>query len=358
MRRCLVLAGLLGLSVCAPRSQTTPAQSPPIASGVFYSQRVNDRGIPILSHRIVSGQAMLAARDRLELLLHAAPRLRRNLEAGKYQLHIFALSQFPSDLPEYRSKRGTLLPNDQTFDQHMIGGHISESAGHFSSCAEATLVPVVGHRLYGDETCIHELAHSIEWFALDASARARVVVEFRESTQDGRWRGRYGATNAHEWFAEITKYYFRVDRPDLAFYDPGLAEGREWLCKYDRRACEFAAALYSDRIDPGTPTSAKAQLGSGQLEAGLRSAESRIPVRLIVHNSSQQRIHLVWIDNEGKRDMREPFARKSSASPGEEMASFSWATHAFVVTDDAETALCTIVVPEEEAVVDISGPCR
>ena len=345
-------SGLFAISIaaaCGPTSQT-PA--------TFYSQRVDDRGIPILGHHSVSAPAMRAARDRLELLLHAAPRLRRNLEAGNYELHVLGLAQFPSDLPEYRSKRGTILASGETFDQHMIGGHISEGAGHFSSCAEATLVQVVGYRLFGDETCIHEIAHAIEWFALDGATRARIVDEFRESTRDDRWRGRYAATNPHEWFAEITKYYFRVDRPELAFYDPALAEGHDWFCHRDPRACEFAAALYSDRIDPGTPRTTHLQPGAGQLEAGLRSGEGRLPVRLVVHNASAQRLHLVWIDGEGKRDARVPFARQAAAAPGEDVAAFTWSTHAYVITDDAEAALCTVVAPDEEALVEVTGPCK
>jgi len=330
--------------------------APPKPTG-FYSQRVDSGAIPILGSAKVSRRGLEAARDRLETILHDAPRLRRNLEARGYELHVLALEEFPSDLPEYASKRGVVEANGQLFDWHMIGGHISEDARHFSSCTEGTLLPIVGFRLYGDETCFHELGHVIDWFALDAALRARVVAEFKESTSTGHWAGQYAATNEHEWFAEITKYYFRADREDLAFYDKTLAHGHEWLCGYDARACRFAADVYGDRIDPGTPKTTTLAPSAGSLEPTTRSVEGRVPVRVIVRNETSSPLRAIWLDYAGKRDARQVVKDERPIAHGADKALFTWATHAYVITTETGDALCTIVAPEEEAVVEITGTC-
>ena len=335
----------------APRA-TSSAPSP------FYTQRLDDGGIPIRAHASVSKRALLEARERLERLLHDAPRLRRNLEARGYELHIIGLEQFASDLPEYRSKRGTTLSNGQLFDWHMIGGHGSETAASYSSCSEGTLLPIVGFKLFGDDTCLHELGHVIDGVALAADVRARIVIEYYASMGAGDWKDTYAASNPSEWFAEVTKYYFRPDRPDLAFYDPNLAKGHYWFCGYDARACGFISDLYNDRIDPGIPKTVTVAPGPGQGDAeSLRSRESRVPTRVIVRNRSGQRIRVIWLDFHGQRDTRRPLAEMPSIEPGEESAQFTWATHAFVVIDDSEHALCTFTAPDDDAIVDIAGPC-
>jgi hypothetical protein len=307
---------------------------------------------------MVSERALGAARDRVELLLAGAPRLRRNLEAGHFELHVIGLEQFPSDLPEFAGKRGSRLGGGELFDWHMIGGHLSEGEAHLASCSEGTLLPIVGFRLFGDETCIHELAHAIEWFALDASTRERIVTEYRASLDSERWKGMYAASNPHEWFAEVTKFYFRRDRDDLAFYDPQLARGHDWLCRYDERACRFVDDLYHDRLDPGVPKATVVAPAPGSSEGATRSGVGQVPVRVVVRNRGTARIHVIWIDFDGKRDPRLPFAEQHAAAPGEEVAEYTWATHVFVVTDDAERALCTFTAPDEDAVVDIAGECR
>ena len=132
----------------------------------FYGKRLRDGSIPILAHASVADEALFAARDRLQRALAHAPKLRRNLESQGFELHIQGLRQFASDLPEYRSHRGERLDNGQLYDWHMIGGHLT---GSLLACAEGTLLPIVGYRLFGDETCFHELGHMIEWRGLGAA---------------------------------------------------------------------------------------------------------------------------------------------------------------------------------------------
>jgi hypothetical protein len=350
----LLAATFLCLPVVAgagPDRAVIEIVQPPIDG--FYGKRLLDGKIPILSHASVSDEALLAARERLERLLGHAPKLRKNLESARYELHVSGLRQYTSDLPEFRSERGARLENGELFDRHMIGGHL---AGRTSSCSEGTLLPIVGHHLYGDDTCVHELAHAIEWIALDAPNRERISEHYRRSLGSGHWRDQYAAKNSHEWFAEITKLYFR-STVGAEFYDPTLSRGRQWLCQYDPDACAWIGDLYSGKTDPGSFAVVDLALRPGRDEKKLRSERSERPTRLWVRNLSPLPVRITWIEFDGARDQRASFVDRPALAPGAERTVFTFARHAWVVTDAEGRALCTFVSPDSDASVEIRSRC-
>jgi len=320
----------------------------------FYGKRLMDGRIPILGHVSVSDAALVAARERLDRLIGHAPKLRANLEAARWEVHVSALAQYTSDLPEFRGERGTRLDNGQLFDWHMIGGHI---AGLTSSCSEGTLLPVVGHRLYGDDTCVHELGHAIEWIAMSADARSRIQQEYRRSIDSGHWKGAYAAKDAHEWFAEMTKYYFRSE-VKADFYEPDISRGRDWLCHQDPDACRFVRELYSGAIDPGKVVVVNIQPRPGSDEQSLRSVRAGPPTRIWVFNRSPEPFRISWIDFDGARDTRPNFVSKPPVAPGAERLLWTYADHAWVAMDLQGKALCTFIAPSTDARIEITGACR
>ncbi len=237
----------------------------------------------------------------------------------------------------------------------MIGGHIT---GIFLACTEGTLLPIVGYRLFGDETCFHELGHIIEWRGLGAASRARVAAGYQRSIAGGHWKNQYAASNQAEWFAEVTKFYFRPDGDALAFYDPALSRGHEWLRREDPEAFQLADDLYEGRADPGVARTVPLALGPGRDEATSKSKESFVPASFSVHNGTSAEIRLVWLDFEGHRDRRQPVERAPAAAPGGTIEEYSWATHAFVVTDAAGRALCTLTAAEDTGVAEVKGACE
>jgi hypothetical protein len=84
-------------------------------------------------------------------------------------------------------------------------------------------------------------------------------------------------------------------------------------------------------------------------------------VTLLVQNDSDEEIHLMWIDTNGQRDPR-PDAlerwRKDGAAPGIFLTKATFARQAFVITDNEDQTLCTLLLGTEDAVVDVNGPCR
>lgn len=357
LRPILAACVLAGLAACAP-----PAAPPVVAAPVseieilspplrgFFGKRLREGGIPILAHASVSDEAFFAARERLQRVLEHAPLIRRNLEARGHELHLIGLRQFTSDLPEYRDQRGTRLENGDLFDWHMTGGHI---VANLSSCTEGTLLPIVGHRYFGDEVCIHELGHAVELLALSGKLRARIEAAYHRSIESGRWKGKYAAKAENEWFAELTKHYFRPEGSALAFYDPRFSQARAWLRTEDPEGFQLVDDLYAGRIDPGVLQTRALVLGPASAEATMRSGGHEARADLAVHNGTAGEIRLVWIDHEGRRYPQ----LEGSAPPGGTITTISWAGHAYVVTDAAGQGLCTFTVAADYSTADVTGPC-
>ena len=322
----------------------------------FYGKRLRDGKIAILGHASVSDEALLAARDRLERLLRGAPKIRANLEAAGYELHVIGLRQFASDLPEYRAFRGTRIDTGDLFDWHMIGGHLT---GNTSSCAEATLLPIVGHRLYGDDTCVHELAHAVEWIALEGRVRNDIDRRWRASLASHHWDGAYAAKDSHEWLAEVTKLYFRDAARGAGFYLPADSlRGRDWLCGYDADACAFVRDLFSGAVDPGTPRMVDVPLRPGRDEHTLKSGRGSLVSHVVVTNRTSAPFRVVWIDFQGARDPRRPIADMPLTPPGAQFDLFTYGSHAWAVLDASGNALCTFVAPDTDGRVVVERPCN
>jgi hypothetical protein len=358
-----MLRALFLLVLCAAPSRAhgeeTPVGSVEILAQPidgFYGKRLLDGRIPILAHASVSDEGLLAARERLERLLAGAPKLRANLESSGYELHVSGLRQYTSELPEFRAYRGSRLEGlhqGQLFDWHMIGGHFS---GSTSSCTEGTLLPIVGHRLYGYDVCLHELGHAIEWIALDDASRARIATAFKKSIGSGHWQDKYAASNEHEWFAEITMFYFRSPLA-AEFYELELSRGRDWLCGYDPDACALVRDLYGGKTDPGNITMVELRPRPGDEEATLRSQRTGRPTRMVIRNRINAPVRVIWIDFDGARDKRKTFDEQPLLVPGAERSILTFATHAWVVTDARGHALCTFVSPESNSRISITGAC-
>lgn len=269
------VAALLFVTACASsRPAIAPAPSAPVPiakEAGFYPKHIELGGIAIRAHASVSDEALSLTRDRLARVLEHAPRIRRNLERNHFEVHVSGLRQQASDLPEFARRKGERLPNGQLFDEHMIGGHI---VAYTTVCTEATVIGVVGHRLYGNDSCTHELGHGIEVSALSPAVRARLLSQWERSHAAGLWKNEYADSSYAEMFAEGTRFYF-TERARLESRDPEL----------------FALMrdLYTDAIDPGdAPTEQPVRLGRQKTTAAC-AARRRIRRCASASATSQRR---------------------------------------------------------------------
>jgi alpha-glucosidase len=217
----------------------------------FFSKELVYHGIPIKASEVVSDAAIYEAYRRMSMLLGnfvlRQPMLISNLVASGVELHIFGQHQVTSDLPEFRDLKGKPLPeyNGLTIDQRTRG-----MGGRLTSCAEENLLKLKTDHYYGRDICAHEFSHAIRNNGLPLEVVSLFNQQYRRSLAKGLWKGAYSASNADEFFAELTMWYFGT-HGDLNMTGPKPENGPEGLKKYDPEAYALFDDFYSGRIAIG-----------------------------------------------------------------------------------------------------------
>jgi alpha-glucosidase len=228
--------------------QATPDRPPivraqPPEQG-FFAKRLEFHGIPIKAHQVVADEALHAAYDRLAMQLSNQPVVIANLVAAHAELHIIGRDQATTDLPEWRQDKGKPLAEygGLTRDQRTRG-----MGGRLTSCGEENLLRLPKDRYRGRDICLHEFAHNILSYGVPAPVRNQFAEQHRRSLGRGLWKGSYAGSNAHEFFAELTMWYFGT-HGDLGMPEPRPKAGPEGLKEYDPEAFALLDDFYSGRL--------------------------------------------------------------------------------------------------------------
>jgi len=244
----LAAAGELSPNACADSGVATNARpailllNPPEHD--FFSKQLDFHGIPIKAHQVVADEALLAAYDRLSQLLAHLPMAVSNLAAAGAELHIIGRDQVTTDLPEWRHDKGKPLAEYRglTRDERTRG-----MGGLLTSCGEENLLQLEKDRYRGRDICLHEFSHNIRNHGIQRAVRVRFNEQFRNSLAAGRWKSSYAGSNADEFFAELTMWYFGT-HGDLHMTGPKPGNGPDGLKKYDPEAYALFDDFYSGRI--------------------------------------------------------------------------------------------------------------
>ena len=206
----------------------------------FFSKQLDYHGIPIKAHAVVSDAALLGARERLDRMLGKLPGIRAKLAEHRVRLHIIGKDQVTTDLPEWRHDKGKPLAeyNGLTRDERTRG-----MGGREVSCGEENLLRLRKDRYRGRDICVHEFAHAIQGYGMTDAERERFERQYKASLEKGRWLGSYAGSNVHEYFAELSMWYFGT-RGDLKMSGPKPKDGPEGLRKYDPEAFELFDRFY------------------------------------------------------------------------------------------------------------------
>src|SRR6185436_19845857 len=209
------------------------------------SKRLDFHGIPIKAHEVVDDEALYAAYDRLSLLfsnlLTKQPMVISNLVTAGAALHIIGRDQVTTDLPEWRHDKGVPRPeyNGLTRDQRTRG-----MGGRLTSCGEENLLKLEKDRYRGRDICPHEFSHSVLNNGRPPEIKERIAEQRTRSLAKGLWQKSYASSNADEFFAELTMWYFGT-HGDLKMSGPKPDNGREGLQKYDPEAFGLLDDFYS-----------------------------------------------------------------------------------------------------------------
>jgi hypothetical protein len=343
MKTALTAVALLLLSWrSAPGAVTPPAIEPitPPQAG-FYGRVLNMDGIPIKAHATVSDAAMLEAYRRLSRLLEHLPQARRNLVSAGAEFHIIGQNQMMVDLPECQIWKGRKFDGNLTLDQRDRGW-----GGLMSSCGEENLLALPSDR-YRDhrDICSHEFAHTLLAFGLSDDVVRRVKEQYAASLGNGLWPA-YAGTNADEFFAELTMWYFG-SRGDYGKIEPSPQPGRAWLAAHDPAAFALLDSLYGGRLPIAVRVWKLLPLVDLHELAALRSRESQRPTSLIARNLRGSKCEVYWVDFSGQRvsyGEMQPFGVWSGAT---------YTAHAWLFTDERQQPIAAVVAEPEPGRVDL-----
>lgn len=244
----LVVAGLAMVLAVAAQAQTRPTSRPGIRTieppeQAFYSKLCDYQGIPIKAHKDVADQAMLEGHNRLAMMLANLPAVTDNLRARGAELHIIGKDQVTSDLPEHAHLRGKPFDGKLTVDERTRG-----LGGRLVSCGEENLLRLQKDRYRGRDICVHEFAHCIFQYGIPLTVRQQFAEQRKRSLDRGLWVDSYAGSNDHEFFAELTMWYFGT-HGDLHMKGEKPDNGREGLRAYDPDACALFEEFYGGKMN-------------------------------------------------------------------------------------------------------------
>ena len=236
-----VLASAHCLALAQPGIETS---DPPVQG--FFARSLDCGGIPVRSLAAVEDRALDIACDKITRMLAGIPEAKERLVRRGAELHIIGRNEQTSDLPEFRDQRGRTYV-DNTGHATTIDERTRGKGGLLTSCGEENLLRLPSDRYRGgNDICIHEFSHAIMGFGFDNTQRQAIRDQYERAMRAGLWRGSYAATNAAEYWAELSAWYF-------GFHGSRRIEGRlpddgpEGLRSYDPEGYFLLDRLYNGR---------------------------------------------------------------------------------------------------------------
>jgi hypothetical protein len=171
-------------------------------------------------------------------------------------LHIIGRDQVTTDLSEWRHDKGKKLDeyNGLTRDERTRG-----MGGRLVSCGEENLLRLPKDKYRGRDICVHEFAHAVRNYGMNREVRDQFNEQFQRSTEKGLWRKGYAGSNADEFFAELSMWYFGT-HGDMNMEEPKPANGPVGLKAYDPEAFALMDKFYRGELQV-TPTAPRPRRG-------------------------------------------------------------------------------------------------
>jgi len=307
----------------------------------FFTKQLIYEGIPIKAPEVVDDRALLIARDRVARLLKNLPNATYNLAVAGAELHIIGKDQVTSDLPEHRHLKGKPFDGNLTVDQRTRG-----LGGLLTSCGEENLLELPTDRYRGRDICTHEFSHNLQDQGFSSDVQKRIREQYHKSLEQGKWKGAYAATNEHEFWAELTMWYFGT-HGDLHMTGDKPANGREGLKAYDPESFALLDEIYSGRVPVKRVKIVTLESYPPEREKDLRSGSEQDGVTVRFVNRSSRQVTLYWLDGEGKRHM---YGR---IGPGERTSQNTFASHVWLAAGPDDKALCLFVAGREQGLAAI-----
>jgi hypothetical protein len=246
-----------------------------------------------------------------------------------------------SDLPEHRQLKGKPFDGSLTVDQRTRG-----LGGLLTSCGEENLLELPNDRYRGRDICTHEFSHNLRDQGLSPDVQQMIRDRYHESLAMGLWNGAYAATNEHEFWAELTMWYFGT-HGDMKMTGEKPANGPEGLKAYDPQAYALLDAIYSGRIPVTRVQVETLKRYAPEREKDLRSGAGTASSTVRFVNRTPFTVSLYWLDGDGKRH------GYGSIAPGERRAQNTFASHVWLAAGPDDRAIALFIAGAGQGIAEI-----
>jgi len=217
--------------------------SPPAELKVdpFHKKYVSANGYSIVASGTVNDFALKEAAYLVNLMLAKRPDVREAMIKSGSRLCIIAHNEFTTDVPEF----AWLKPKDY-WDARARGTGGSQT-DPYCSCGEENLLCYPGDPYSTENILIHEFAHNIHLRGMvnvDPTFDRRLKETYDRAMTAGLWKGKYAATNHHEYFAEGVQSWFDNNREND--HDHNHVNTRAELLEYDRGLAEMCREVFGE----------------------------------------------------------------------------------------------------------------
>ncbi|HEX7665515.1 MAG TPA: hypothetical protein VF407_13410 [Polyangiaceae bacterium] len=355
-----------------PSSPTDAVTSPPaelvarLNLSPFYTQYVDEGGVPIVGSAKVSPYALLEARFVVDKMIGSRPDILRAIGANGVRLAIMDKTEMTTDVPEH----ATLVP--AAYWNRRARGLGATAERPAMSAAEENLLELPGDPYWQESILVHEFAHVVHQRGMnvvDPTFDARLAAAYANARSKGLWDHTYAAENKEEYWAEATQSWFDTNRVNdnehgpidtrakLEPYDPPIAalltevygDGTWRFHKISQRGPDELghlagldrAALGSFEWPPSAPPlgqgAPSSTLASIAVDAAPQtSVRSTTPTSIEFVNRRAKKIQIEWIDFAGQK---KPYAM---IEPGRSVVQATYVGHAWLVTEDAKPIASTV----------------
>lgn len=260
----------------------------------FYTKFLDCDGIYIRSADVVDDKALLVAAAKMKNMLKYIPEAQKNLVANGAELHVIGKNQQTSDLPEFQYMKGVkYVDNGDTTD---IDKRTRGLGGIWTSCGEENLLNLPGDRYAGgSDICIHEFAHNIMDYGLDTTLQRKIINAYKHALAKGLWKDAYAAQNQHEYWAELSMWYFG-EHGEFLKKTMLPVPGAEGLRNYDIEGYMLLDSIYTGKLRPITIHRLPVKKVSEKSRSGYKAEDSQ----LMFTNDTSEKLKLYWIDFDGK----------------------------------------------------------
>ena len=228
-----------------PRREVAPVRIPEdvresFALGSFYRKYLDSDGFPIVSSDKVSDYALKEVDYLIDRMLGERSDIRSGLIELGFRFSVMAFDEYTTDIPEHSD----LSPAD--FWDRRARGLGATRRRPSVSCGEENLLQFPGDPYNGESIMIHEFAHAIHEAlrVIDDRFDDRLEAIYQAAMKEGRWKGKYAATNRYEYWAECVQSFYDDNRENDASHNH--VDTREELAAYDPAIYELIRDTFRD----------------------------------------------------------------------------------------------------------------